>query len=332
MNFLIVDDQPANLIALEGLLESLELHIVKAASGQEALSLVLEFDFALVLLDVQMPGMDGYETAILMRGMKRTRNVPIIFLTAISKEQKHVFKGYEAGAVDFLFKPIDPDVLKSKVRVFLELYNQSKLINEQALELQLKIEELLLVKQELEKTNRILHDLSSLDGLTSIPNRRCFDGFIDYEWRRAARKDTPLSLIMIDIDYFKAYNDHYGHQAGDECLKQIGQALRDAVKRPGDLIARYGGEEFTAVLVDTDIKGAMVVAERIHAQIEALHIPHDASLIGESVTVSMGVATEVSSRDSSFDALIAMADKALYQAKRGGRNQIKSADHAPGAS
>jgi diguanylate cyclase (GGDEF)-like protein len=272
-----------------------------------------------------MPEMDGYETAKLMRGMKKTQNVPIIFLTAISKEREYLFRGYEAGAVDFLFKPIEPDILKSKVTIFLELYNQRKLINEQALDLKLKIEELLQVKQELEKANRILEDLSSLDGLTNIPNRRCFDEFIDREWRHAARKGIPLSLIMIDIDYFKDYNDHYGHQAGDECLKQIGKILKGAVKRPADLVARYGGEEFIAALVDTDIKGAMVVAERIRLQVEALNIPHKSSQIGERVTISVGVATEVPSRDSSFATLIAMADKALYQSKQGGRNQIRSA-------
>ena len=322
---LVVDDQPANLVAMEGLLESPELNIVKAASGNEALSLVLEYDFALVLLDVQMPEMDGYETAKLMRGIKKCKNVPIIFLTAISKEREHLLRGYEVGAVDFLFKPLEPDVVKSKVKIFLELYNQRKLINEQALELKLKIEELLQVKQELEKANRILEDLSSIDGLTDIPNRRCFDGFIDREWRRAVRKGIPLSLIMIDIDYFKAYNDHYGHQAGDECLRQVGKVLKDAVKRPGDLVARYGGEEFIAALVDTDLKGAMVVAERIRLKIEALNMPHASSPIGARVTISMGVAAEVSKRYSSFATLITMADKALYQAKREGRNQIKSA-------
>jgi diguanylate cyclase (GGDEF)-like protein len=322
---LTVDDRPENLVALEALLESPELNIVKAASGNEALGLVLEYDFALILLDVQMPEMDGYETAKLMRGIKKCKSVPIIFLTATSNEREHLFRGYEAGAVDFLFKPIEPDVLKSKVKIFLELYNQRKLIDEQSLELKLKIEELLQVKQELEKSNRILEDLSSIDGLTDIPNRRRFDGFIDHEWRRAVRKGMPLSIIMIDIDYFKAYNDHYGHQAGDECLRQLGKVLKDTVKRSGDLVARYGGEEFIAALVDTDLKDAIAVAEKIRLNLEALNIPHASSPVGKRVTISMGVAAEISSRYSSFDTLIAMADKALYQAKREGRNQIKSA-------
>lgn len=322
-HILIVDDRHENLVSLEALLESPELNIVQAASGNEALSLVLEHDFALVLLDVQMPEMDGYETAKLMRGIKKCKSVPIIFLTAISNERGHLFRGYEAGAVDVMFKPIEPDILKSKVTFFLELYHQRKLIDQQALELKLKVEELLLVKQELEKSNRILEDISSIDGLTDIPNRRRFDGFIDHEWKRAVRRGTPLSIIMMDIDYFKAYNDRYGHQAGDECLRQFGQVLKDTVKRSGDIVARYGGEEFVAALVDTEIKDAIVVAEKIRLNWAALNIPHASSPLGERVTVSIGVAAEVSSRYSSFAALIAMADKALYQAKQEGRNKIK---------
>ncbi len=329
---LTVDDRPENLVALEALLESPELNIVKAASGNEALSLVLEYDFALVLLDVQMPEMDGYETAKLMRGIKKCKSVPIIFLTAISNERGHLFRGYEVGAVDVLFKPIEPDILKSKVTIFLELYRQKKLIDEQALELKLKVEELLQVKQELEKSNRILEDISSIDVLTDISNRRCFDGFIDREWGRAVRNSTPLSIIMMDIDHFKAYNDHYGHQAGDECLRQLGKVLKDTVKRSVDIVARYGGEEFVVVLVDTDMKAAMIVAEKIRLNVEALNIPHASSPIRQRVTISMGVATEVLNKYPSFAALINVADKALYQAKRNGRNKIENCVEIEGYS
>lgn len=322
-DILIVDDRPENLVALEALLENPELNIVKASSGNEALGQVLEYDFALILLDVQMPEMDGYETAKLMQGIKRCKSVPIIFLTAISKEQKHLLRGYEAGAVDFLFKPIEPVILMSKVKIFLALYNQKRLINEQSLELKQKVEELLIVKKELEKTNNILQDLSSLDGLTGIPNRRYFDDFVDKEWKSAIRERTPLSFIMIDIDHFKAYNDNYGHQAGDECLKQVGRVLKDTSKRPRDLIARYGGEEFVAVLSDTDINGAMMVAERLRLSIKDLNLPHEHSPVAKTVTVSMGVAGGVPAHDSLFGSFITMADKALYQAKEEGRNQIK---------
>ncbi len=329
---LTVDDRPENLVALEALLESPELNIVKAASGNEALSLVLEHDFAIVLLDVQMPEMDGYETAKLMRGIKKCKSVPIIFLTAISSEREHLFRGYEAGAVDILFKPIEPDILMSKVKIFLELHHQRKLIDEQALELKLKIEELLEVKQKLEKSNGILEGLSTIDGLTGIPNRRCFDGFIDREWGRAVRNGMPLSIIMIDIDYFKAYNDHYGHQAGDECLRQLGKVLKDTVKRSVDIVARYGGEEFVAALVDTDMKAALMVAEKIRLNVEALNMTHASSPIGKRVTISMGVATEVSNQYPSFAALINIADKALYQAKRKGRNKIENCVEIEGYS
>ncbi|MBA3035588.1 MAG: diguanylate cyclase [Desulfobacterium sp.] len=322
-DILIVDDRPENLIALEALLENPELNIVKAFSGNEALGLVLEYDFALVLLDVQMPEMEGYETAKLMRGIKRSKNVPIIFLTAISGEQKHLLRGYESGAVDFLFKPIEPNILMSKVRIFLELFNQKRLINEQALELKQNIEELLLVKKELEKSNSILQALSSIDGLTGLPNRRSFDDFVEKEWKSAVRKSTPLSFVMIDIDHFKAYNDNYGHQAGDECLKQIGRVLKEAATRPEDLIARYGGEEFIATLVDTDINGAITVAERIRSKLKALNIPHGFSTTANIVTISLGIAGGIPNRESLPGSFITMADKALYQAKKEGRNQIK---------
>ncbi|MFH2045611.1 MAG: diguanylate cyclase [Pseudomonadota bacterium] len=322
-DILIVDDRPENLIALEALLENPELNIVKASSGNEALGLVLEYDFALILLDVQMPEMDGYETAKLMQGIKRSKSVPIIFLTAISKEQKYLLSGYEAGAVDFLFKPIEPIILMSKVKIFLALYNQKRLINEQSLELKQKVEELLIVKKELEKANSILQDLSSIDGLTGIPNRRHFDDFVDKEWRNAIRERTPLSFVMIDIDHFKAFNDNYGHQAGDECLKQVGRVLNEASKRPRDLIARYGGEEFVAVLSDTDANDAIIVAERLRLSIQDLNMPHEFSPVAKIVTVSMGVAGGVPMQDSLYASFITMADKALYQAKEEGRNQIK---------
>ncbi len=319
---LIVDDQPANLLALEALLEDLDLRIITATSGNQALSLMLEHDFALVLLDVQMPDMDGFEAATLMRGRKETRHVPIIFVTALNRGKKHIFKGYEAGAVDYLAKPIDSEILKSKVRIFLELDRQKKLLEEHAILLDLKVRELLEAQHQLKEANVQLEHLSVLDGLTGIPNRRRFDDFFNLEWRRATREHTPLSLIIIDIDYFKAYNDRYGHQAGDECLKLVSAALGKALMRPTDLIARYGGEEFVAVLPETAPKGALHIARLLHRNMEKLAIPHADSTVADHVTISLGVSTTVPTQDTKPTVLLETADQALYRAKQEGRNRI----------
>lgn len=167
-----------------------------------------------------------------------------------------------------------------------------------------------------------LHLLISLDGLTGIANRRYFDEYLEREWKRAIRCGKPLSLIMCDIDYFKAYNDTYGHLNGDECLKKVALALSDTIKRPGDLVARYGGEEFAVVLPETDQHGAVIIAEILRTDVESLKIEHVNSSNSKYVTISLGVAAAIPSMDSSFTELIIAADKALYQAKKEGRNRV----------
>lgn len=179
--------------------------------------------------------------------------------------------------------------------------------------------------QQLEEDNRELQRLAQRDGLTGISNRRYFDLFLDKELRRAKRETTPLSLILIDIDFFKGYNDTYGHQSGDDCLKRVAGALSDAVNRPGDLVARYGGEEFGVVLANTDSPNALRLAEKLRAEVEALNVPHKASEVSTSITISVGVATTVPEWDCSPKTLITAADVALYQAKAGGRNRVMRA-------
>jgi len=179
---------------------------------------------------------------------------------------------------------------------------------------------------QLEEANRTLQRLSYLDGLTGIANRRRFEEVLDLEWRRARRVGVPLSLIMIDIDYFKAYNDAYGHQRGDDCLKQVAAALSDCVQRAGDLVARYGGEEFAVILPEMDANSAAEMAETLRERIEALEIPHE-TLSGDSVlTISVGVATIYPQNDLSSISLLSAADQALYRAKFEGRNQVLISD------
>lgn len=318
INVLIVDDRPENLLVLEGLLEDLQCNIIKASSGNEALGLMLEYDFALVLLDVQMPGMDGFETAELMRSSERTRNIPILFVTAIYKEQKYIFKGYEIGAVDYLFKPIESVVLRSKVNVFLELNKQKRLLEEQAESIRQKLNEVL----ELQEANKKLQSLSRVDGLVGIPNRRSFDEYLQIHWRDSIRDMKPISVIMIDIDYFKDYNDHYGHLQGDECLIKVAERLMSSFKRPMDFIARYGGEEFVAILPETHGEGAIFIAEMVRKNIEELSITHEYSEVSSFVTISLGVHTLIPNSSDSYETFIRNADKALYEAKFLGRNRV----------
>nr|WP_300002250.1 diguanylate cyclase [Tissierella sp.] len=319
---LIVDDKPENLMVLEVLLEDMNCNVVKAHSGNEALGLLFEYEFALVLLDVQMPEMDGFETAELMRGSERTRYIPIIFVTAISKEKISIFKGYEVGAVDYLFKPIEPMILKSKVKVFIELNNQKRLLEQQSELLELKVKELV----ELKNDNFRLHNLSFSDGLTGIANRRSFDEYMDKAWKNSIRSNTPISLIMIDIDFFKMYNDNYGHLQGDDCLIKVAHALSLSIRRPMDFVARYGGEEFIFILPDTDSFGALKLAEDIKRNIKDMEIPHEYSPVSPHVTISQGIATSYPDRGDQLEDFINLADKAMYNSKESGRNMITSLD------
>ncbi|HEY9620028.1 MAG TPA: diguanylate cyclase [Crinalium sp.] len=173
----------------------------------------------------------------------------------------------------------------------------------------------------LEKVNQELHRLAMLDGLTRVSNRRRFDEYLQHEWRRLRREQQPLSLIMCDVDFFKRYNDYYGHQAGDECLKQIAQAINKGVKRPGDLVARYGGEEFAVILPNTDVEGAVRVAIAVCAEVANLQLPHAQSSVSSYVTLSVGIANLVPDPDNSLETLIKMTDRALYQAKAEGRHR-----------
>lgn len=320
-SILIVDDRQENLLSLEALLLDESINIFKANSGEEALSLMIDNDFSLVLMDVQMPSMDGFEVANLMRGMKKTRNIPIIFVTAISKDQSYIFKGYEAGAIDYIYKPIDSVILKSKVHVFLELFKQKKLYQIQAIELENRVKELEFVKSELEEANRILSHLSSHDGLTGILNRRSFDEIMTREWERCLENKEPMSLILIDVDFFKKYNDIYGHVSGDNCLRLIAKTVAKQTTRKFDYAARYGGEEFAIILPKTDEKEALKLAEVIRGKVKELGIEHRGSHLQE-ITVSLGIAKEHPTEDTSIEEFIYRADKALYKAKSNGRNLV----------
>ena len=316
-----VDDKPENLLALERLLETQDVETICAASGEEALAAALDHDFALILLDVHMPGMNGYELASLLRGNSRTRHIPIIFITAATHNWEQLYKGFDYGAVDYFFKPLDSIIFTGKVKVFLDLYRQQQLLREKAEQLDQQLVELENLRRKLEAANEKLQHLSTTDALTGLMNRRRFDEIFKEEWQRAVRDQHPLTLLMIDIDHFKMYNDTYGHLQGDTALRRVAKTLLAAVRRPTDRVMRYGGEEFILILPDTDAVGGQQVAETLRLAVQAMALEHKSSPVAPTLTISAGVATAIPQARQSMVGLIAAADNALYEAKEQGRNR-----------
>jgi diguanylate cyclase (GGDEF)-like protein len=297
VNILLVDDRPENLLALEAVLEPLGQNLIKASSGEEALKRLLSDDFAVILLDVQMPGLDGFETAELIKAREKTRHIPIIFLTAISKDPHHALRGYSVGAVDYIFKPFDPEVLRSKVGVFIDLYN-------------------LKYKAEL-MAHRALHD-----GLTGLPNRALFRDRLEMALKRIRRRAGKVAVLFLDLDGFKLVNDGLGHDAGDQLLVQVAKRLTK-VLRPSDTVARFAGDEFTilseGILNDGDVGE---IAERISA---ALTEPYVLGRDEISISASIGIAVADGPEDNP-DELMRDADAAMYRAKEGGRSRHETFD------
>lgn len=318
VKILIVDDLKENHLVMESVLDEPSMDIVKALSGEEALSLCMQHSFAVIFMDVQMPGMDGFETAELLRGIEKTKNIPIIFVTALSKEKASIFKGYEVGAVDYLSKPIDPLILKSKARIFIDMYRQRKVIEKQAAELEDKVRELMEIQEERDT----LENISMEDGLTQIYNRRGVNKLLLTHWKNCARYQLPFSIMMFDLDRFKRYNDHYGHIKGDAVLMKVAKAAEEVLYRAEDFVGRFGGEEFIVVMPNTDLEGALAVANRVMAAIVDLQIEHNYNDEG-IVTVSGGVASSFPKNDQPIEALINQADQVMYLAKNNGRNQVR---------
>ncbi len=300
---LIVDDIPANVQLLQAFLATENYRTYVARDGEEALRQVESIDPDLILLDVLMPKINGFETCRRIKRIEKARYTPVIMVTALNEMESRI-KGIEAGADDFISKPFNKLELLARVRSLLRV----KMLHNQ---LQEKI-------AQLERAKERLRELASTDGLTSLYNYRHFKEVLTMEIRRAERHKTPLSLIMFDIDDFKQYNDRYGHLAGDRVLQSVAALVLTNI-RSIDVAARYGGEEFAVILPGTSAENARFVAEKLRRLVENHRFPHDATRI----TISLGVAA-YSEKLATFEALVACADKRLYAAKARGKNMVVS--------
>jgi diguanylate cyclase (GGDEF)-like protein len=299
---LVVDDQPLNLRLIYEILGA-QYQVFGATSGAQALAFCAATAPELILLDVVMPGMDGLETCRRLRADPATRDIPVIFVTGGTHDASED-ACWQAGGADFVSKPIRATTLRHRVRAQLTLIEQS----------------------------RLLQRLVYVDALTAIANRRGFDERFELEWRRARRAAAPLSVLMLDVDYFKRYNDRYGHPAGDACLRRIAAVLSETMARPADLCARYGGEEFACLLPETALAGALALAHKIGAGIAALQLPHLDSTVSDLVSASVGVAACIPASEHGAGELLGLADERLYAAKMAGRARALGAELAPAGS
>lgn len=289
---LVVDDQPINIQVMHQIFAG-EYQVFMATSGQQAIQLCHANPPDLVLLDIVMPGMDGYEVCRQLKADAATRDIPVIFVTAHSESEQET-QGLEVGAVDFITKPVVPAVVRARVKTHVTLKQQGDL----------------------------LRKMVFLDGLLGVFNRRYFDQQLITEMARAQRGGTSLSVLMLDVDFFKRYNDTHGHLAGDDCLRRIAGQIRQILRRPGDVVARYGGEEFACILPETHLENAIAIGQSLETAVRALGIEHGSSDAAPVVTISIGVCCKPSTQGGTAAELVAAADDQLYLAKKSGRARV----------
>ena len=321
---LVADDDKTIRLLLREAMENEGYRVVEVADGQECLDAYETVKPDIVLLDAIMPVMDGFTccrqllqiarknlmtalenldiesplgNTVISRLWERT---PILMITSLD-DQESVDRAFDAGATDYLTKPIHWAVLRQRLRKLLQ---QAQ------------------VYKQLEAANQALQHLANIDSLTGLANRRRFDDYLNTQWIHSAQEQLPLSLILCDIDFFKLYNDEYGHPAGDICIREVGTVLNYKAQNNQVLVARYGGEEFAVIMPNTDAAGALYVATAMQVGVMNLEISHSGSEISQYVTISMGLATITPTWESSPADLVMVADQALYQAKKKGRNQI----------
>lgn len=291
---LIVDDTMPNIQMLGTVLRQEDYQINIAQNGPQALRMAERVLPDLILLDIMMPEMDGFEVCMQLKENPVTQDIPVIFLTA-RVDTCDVVRGFAIGAADYVTKPVEASILLARVRTHLSLYHKT---------------------QELAA-------IAHRDGLTLIANRRCFNEFLERKWQQCLSSAHPLSLLLLDIDYFKLYNDTYGHLQGDEVLKRVAQVLQEVEQEyEAALAARFGGEEFSIVIANTNPEQAYQIAQALQEQIRHLQIPHRSSLIAAHLTLSIGVMTVVPNEQTNVEDFLEAADQQLYAAKDAGRDCI----------
>ena len=288
---LIVDDSRLQAAQLKSILDD-EYDITIAQTAEDGLSYASAGGYSLILLDVVMPGMDGFTLLKKLQEEIITQSVPVILITSLSDIQ-HEQMGLRLGAVDYITKPFHPLIVKARVNTHIKLYQYRKQVEYQ----------------------------SMTDQLTKIANRRQHDYHSVIKWKEASRLRVPFSICMFDIDHFKAYNDTFGHPAGDKVIAGVAKLISSNLKRSTDFVARYGGEEFVAFLVGDSAEKAFQHLKKIRQAVEEIHMPHDPAT-AQWVTISRGGVTVIPPKDSSYDAYLKIADTMLYDAKRSGRNRV----------
>jgi len=298
MKILLVEDSATIRYAMCAYIQAAGHENIVAESGEQALQILDTTPVDMVIMDVEMPGLDGFETTRLIREWLGDHWIPIIFVTGKS-EASSLEEGIAAGGDDYLIKPVNEIILNAKIRA---------------------MERITEMRNQLADLNQELTVLSQRDGLTQLYNRRTFEHKAGDIWELATRNKTPFTLLLLDIDHFKLYNDCYGHPTGDECIKQVAAALAKCLNRAGDLVARYGGEEFIAMLPNTPERGALHICELIRSTVEGLNIRHRDSSVSKFVTVSIGASVINFTTGTDLSHQIERADKALYESKSEGRN------------
>ena len=326
-DILVIDDKPENLRLLSIMLDRQGYEVRKAINGKLGLRAAQTVPPDIILLDINMPEMDGYQVCQELKANEMTCKIPVIFISAVDEVLDKV-KAFKVGGSDYITKPFQIEEVSVRIenqlsirRLQIRLEKQTQELEAKNLQLQKQIHYRSIAENEMLVLNQRLQILANIDSLTQIPNRHRFKEFFNREWRRMSREQSPLAVILCDIDYFKKYNDSYGHQAGDDCLQKVAQAIASVVQRPADLVARYGGEEFVIILPNTEGLNALKLAEAIRQNVEQLQLEHSQSNISNFVTLSLGVAYVTPNEDNSQELLLASADKALYRAKQQGRNQ-----------
>ena len=292
-SILVIDDQESAIAVLTKILGS-EYTVYAANNGKEGIIAAEEYLPDIILLDILMTDMDGFAVFAALKDIEKTRNIPIIFITSLVDEENEE-KGLALGAADYIAKPFSPSIVKLRVNHQIKMLEQL----------------------------RVIERLSMLDELTDLPNRRSFEARLSSEWARASREKTPISILVIDVDKFKNYNDTYGHMQGDVALQTVSNVFSQMLKRPGDFAARWGGEEFIVLLPNTGLAGALEIAEHIRRATEIMQVPCLEGPV-RTITVSIGVNTRTNGQEGTIDEFISGADKALYDAKVKGRNRVSS--------